>query len=108
MTDGAAFERADRDGESILVVRGEVDLATAGGFRHALQALVETGSSPARVDLSAVTFMDSSGINALVTVRRAAEEAGVELVLVAPSTHARTVLELTGLWTHFTVRPDGA
>jgi anti-sigma B factor antagonist len=105
MTGAAGFERCDRAGGSILVVRGEIDLATAADFRDELGKLIADVDSPALVDLSGVTFMDSSGVDVLAGARRQAGDAGVELVLVEPSSQVRMVLELTGLWTHFEVRP---
>ena len=105
MTGAAGFERCHRAGGSILVASGEIDLATADEFRDELRKLVADADSPALVDLSGVTFIDSSGIDVLAGVRRNAGDAGVELILVEPSPQVRMVLELTGLWDHFEVRP---
>ena len=105
MTGAAGFERGNRAGEPILVVRGEIDLATAGDLRDELRKLIADADSPALVDLSGVTFIDSSGVDVLAGARRNADDAGVELILVEPSSQVRMVLELTGLWDHFEVRP---
>jgi anti-sigma B factor antagonist len=105
MVDAAEFERCERAGEALLAVRGEIDLASADDFRRALESLIGEGRSPALVDLSEVTFIDSTGMAALVSARSTADAAGVELVLVRPSPQARMVLELTDLWTHFETRP---
>jgi anti-sigma B factor antagonist len=106
MTEAAGFEWEAQQDHAILRVRGEIDIATAPAFRDALGRLILEANSPAFADLSRVTFMDSSGIDALATARRQAEAGGVELTLVAPSAPVRTVLELTGLWEHFVVRPQ--
>jgi anti-sigma B factor antagonist len=105
MVDLAKFERCTREGEELLAVRGEIDLANADAFRVALESLIRDCRSPALVDLSGVTFIDSTGMAALARARGAADEAAVELVLVETSPQARMVLELTGLWTHFKTRP---
>jgi anti-sigma B factor antagonist len=105
MAEAVEFERCERAGEELLAVRGEIDLATADEFRRALESLIAEAPSPALVDLWGVTFIDSSGVAALVSARGTAEAAGVELVLVEPSPQARTVLELTDLWTQFKTRP---
>jgi len=105
MTGAADFERGRREGEALLSVAGEIDLATAEAFRDQLRRLIAEAHSPALVDLSGVTFMDSSGVDALASARRRAGDAGVELILVAPSPPVRRVLELTALWDHFAVRP---
>lgn len=93
---------ADR---SILLVRGEIDLANADDFRERIESLLDEGRSPALVDLSGISFIDSSGVAALVAARGRADTAGIELVLVEPSAQTRKVLELTGLWTHFKIQP---
>lgn len=105
MAGAAGFERRNRAGKPMLLVRGEIDLAAADDFRDELRRLIAQATSPMLVDLSAVAFMDSSGIDALANARRRAVDEGVELILVEPSPPVRRVLELTGLWTHFEVRP---
>ena len=94
--DQASFERCERHGHSTLVVSGEIDLATAAMFRQELIAAAGDAHSPALVDLSAVTFLDSSGLNALVAARRSLEGTDVSLVLLNPSPICRRVLEVTG------------
>ncbi|HEX6310605.1 MAG TPA: STAS domain-containing protein [Acidimicrobiia bacterium] len=101
----AEFRRSDRTGEALLVVLGEIDLSNADDFRAAMQALLGEGRTPALVDLSGITFIDSTGMAALVAARETADAAGIELVLVDPSPQARMVLEVTNLWTHFKTRP---
>ena len=101
----AGFERGKSDGEALLLVSGEIDIATANAFRDQLRKLIAEANSPALVDLSGVTFMDSSGVDALAGARRRAAEEGVELVLVEPSSPVRMVLEVSGMWTLFQVHP---
>jgi anti-sigma B factor antagonist len=108
MTETVEYERATIAGEEVLVVRGEIDLANADEFRHRIECFVDEGRTASLVDLSGVSFIDSSGIAALAAARGHAEEAGTGFVLVAPSRSVRMVLELTGLWPHFTVRLDAA
>jgi anti-anti-sigma factor len=96
-TDQASFERRERHGHSTLIASGEIDLATAPTFRQELLAVAAQAHSPALVDLSAVTFLDSSGLNALVDARGSLEDTDVSLVLLNPSTVCRRVLEITGI-----------
>lgn len=103
--DAADYEVRTVADRSILVVRGEIDLVNADDFRERIESLLDEGGSPTLVDLSAVSFIDSSGVAALVAARGRADSAGIELVLVDPSPQTRTVLEVTGLWTHFTTQP---
>ena len=76
----------------------------AAPFADRLAELIRDARSPAIVDLSGVTFFDSSGINVLVRASASAEAAGVDLILQAPSRQVVTVLNLTGLGDHFQTR----
>ncbi len=101
---GAAFERADRAGELVLVVTGEIDIATAPELRCELEALSRGAHSPVVVDLAGVTFLDSSGISALVAARQALAGSDVTLVLLEPSSPVRLVLEMSGVDALFEIR----
>jgi len=80
---------------STLVVEGEVDLAVADELRDVgCAAVLARPSDPLYLDMSGVTFMDSSALNALITIRNSAA-AGV--VLVSPSTTVVRLLQLTAL-----------
>jgi anti-sigma B factor antagonist len=91
------FHHEERDGCRALALAGEIDLATAPGLRRELAALIGEAHSRAVVDLSAVTFIDASGLSELVAARRNAAQSDVEIVLVDPSPACRRILEVTGL-----------
>jgi anti-anti-sigma factor len=56
----------DAGGSAVLTVAGEIDLATAPGFRRALDVAART--HPAiEIDLRGVSYLDSTGIDALFT-----------------------------------------
>ena len=93
----AEFRRADAPEAPRLRVMGEVDLSVAAPFQQHLVDLVEEASSPAIVDLSEVTFMDSSGLAALAAAQREAAGRGAEIVLVNCSEPVQRVIEITGL-----------
>jgi anti-sigma B factor antagonist len=95
-SDQASFERRQRHGRNTLVVTGQIDMANAPAFRQELRAVAAETRSPTLVDLSAVTFLDSSGLNALVDANRSSEDSDVSLVLLNPSPVCRRVLEITG------------
>src|SRR3954452_24044085 len=79
-----------------LTLRGEVDAAAAPDLRTGLQQLVTDAHSSVFVDLSRVTFMDSSGVAALVDASETAATEG-SLVMVDPSPPCRLVLDALGL-----------
>lgn len=82
---------------------GEVDLATAHLLRARLLGLLrEHRPAVIDVDLAGVTFLDCTGISALVAVRNAAVRAGREFRVSHPQPIVSRVLELTGLLDVFT------
>jgi anti-sigma B factor antagonist len=103
MGESSQFEHGKGPAGPVLTARGEIDMAVAEQFQTELLTLIDHSKSPAFVDLSDVTFMDSTGVNALAAARRRAVESDVELVLIDPSRPVRLVLEATGLWAHFRV-----
>jgi len=82
-------------GNPVIGFSGEIDLATAEGFAKALQPLIEAGG-PVTVDLSKVTFMDSTGVHALI---RSATALGDRGCIIVHGAHdgIQKVFELTML-----------
>jgi anti-anti-sigma factor len=78
-----------------VTISGEIDIATSRAMRDALA----TGPGPAHleVDLSAVTFMDASGIGVLLAARQQAVDGGGSLTLRAPSVAVRRLTGVLGL-----------
>ena len=75
---------------------GEVDLSWSQAVRRAVLDALDDGL-PVGVDLSAVSYIDSSGIAALVEGFQRARTQGSRFVLVAISDAVRAVLELARL-----------
>lgn len=82
---------------AVVHVVGEVDLETASSLaEHALDALRDV--SPHLVlDLSRVTFMDSTGLKALITIKRRSELAGGSFAVSGAGRSVRKLLNVTGL-----------
>jgi anti-sigma B factor antagonist len=100
------FDHADHNSEPMLAVRGEIDVAVAKQLSNELESLADAASrhgGRAVVDLSGVGFIDSSGVRELLKTQRRLQSAGGELVLRAPSTPCRRVLEVSGAWLEFTI-----
>lgn len=86
-------------GTSILLrLRGDLDVEGARRFREEADAWLE-GAGPSRlvVNLSEVTFMDSTGVGALLGRYRRLRSQGGTMVLVAPPPQVRPVLEMAGI-----------
>lgn len=100
-----AIAREDGDGYVLVRLSGEVDLSWSQDVRRAvLDALA--GGRPVGVDLSAVGYIDSSGIAALVEGFQQARTHGRRFALVAASDAVRAVLELARLDRVFVLVPD--
>jgi len=79
-------------------VAGDVDLATAHELVAAASAWVDSGvGGPVRLDMSAVSFLDSTGVSALLEIRRAAAAAGNQVIVVGQSSAVDRVLALAGI-----------
>ena len=87
----------DPRGIGVVVPRGRLTMVTARGFREALDGLVASGTSRIVVDLGETTFLDSSGLGALIAGLKAARQAGGDLRIARPTPAVTTVFELTNL-----------
>ena len=86
--------RVQLDGGCVLIsVVGEFDLLLHASFVEA----AELGGGEVVVDLSETTYLDSSGLRALVIGNRDALERGATLRIDRASSAARLSLEITGL-----------
>jgi anti-sigma B factor antagonist len=105
MDDGATSDRAtnggprgvlirsERYGTTVrLVVAGELDLATAPTLRESYAHEHSDGAGLILVDLTAVTFMDSTGLRALLDA--CAEDDRLRIIL---SAQAARIVDITGV-----------
>jgi anti-sigma B factor antagonist len=90
------------EGASIVVLKGDVDLESSPAAREILLKSVD-GAGRVLVDLSSVTYIDSSGVASLVEALQAAKRNGGKFALVAASDPTRRVLELARLDKVFTM-----
>ena len=104
------FDVAERDenGVPVLTVRGEVDVSTAPELRERLLGLAERGRTVAVVDLSEVSFVDSTALGVLVSGVKRLRSAGGDLRLVVTQPHITKVFEITGLTEVFKIFPTSA
>ena len=84
---------ADRTGLHVLA--GEIDAHTAPLFAAHFDPLPDTGVIT--LDMSGVTFMDSSGLRALVDLAGRAGAAGSSVAVQAPSRSGAKIIEISGL-----------
>jgi anti-anti-sigma factor len=84
------------DGTRRLSLRGELDMVSSPELSARLEELGRSGAA-VRLDLTGVTFMDSTGVRALYTAAKDAEDGGGQLNIVPPTGEPWRVLEITGL-----------
>jgi anti-anti-sigma factor len=82
---------------SVVALAGELDLACAPELSRALADLAGTGCDRVVVELSELSFIDSTGIKALIAAARAMEEEGGALTLSAPTPNVARVFEIVKL-----------
>jgi len=95
-------EISRRDGTVAVFVSGEIDMASAPEFRGALDDAIAV-SDRLEVDLSATTFMDSSGLAVLLDAHQQLTGQGA-FVLRDPSPAVRRLLHVAALETVLDVR----
>lgn len=91
------------DGRSTIVMTGELDAHTAPSFSQAIVRLRGDDVTDLRLDMSELTFIDSTGLQALVEQAEAARGEGGSVVLVAPTESVRRVLHIADLTHTFVI-----
>lgn len=95
----------ERDGVTLVVLGGELDIYTVAGFRRYLED-IDAGSAPVVIDLTDVTLLDSSGLGALVSLLNRVRAGDGQLGLICPHRRLRRVFEITGLRRAFVFGDD--
>jgi len=89
--------RTEQHGDATVVVpRGELDLATAPALELALDGALDEALRVV-LDLRELDFIDSSGLRTLLSARRRAELSGASFSLVAGDSGLERTLEIAGV-----------
>jgi anti-sigma B factor antagonist len=94
-------------GDSCVVsLSGEIDMSNSDEVETWLREAMDFNGRPRlEVDLSALEFLDSFGIRALLRGREYAESAGVAYRLINPNSLVERILRTLGLYDHLTTWP---
>ena len=102
-----ATEVSHQDGIAVLTVSGEIDLATVPAFEAAIAEALTREPTALIVDLSAVEFLASAGLQALVATQEKVSKAA-DFAVVADSPVTSRPIELTGLEQILSMHPTMA
>jgi anti-sigma B factor antagonist len=83
--------------EVTIIVDGHLDVATSPRFRESVKEVLASRPRSMAIDASRVTFVDSSGLGALLSARHAVRtEAGLAFRVIDPSPALLHVVEMAG------------
>jgi anti-sigma B factor antagonist len=94
------------DGYPVLTLRGEADISSAHVLRDGLADLVISGARGVVVDLTEITFLDSTGLGVLVGARNTAVEAGTGLPIACDDGRILKLFRITGLDSVFDIHAN--
>ncbi len=100
VSDPASRLSIELDGDRLVVV-GDIDAHTCPDLAARLEPL--PGSSDVSLDLSGVSFMDSSGLRVIIGAHQQATEANRRVVVERPSASVLRLIEISGLLDHLHV-----
>lgn len=101
-----SITRADHGDHTVVHLGGEIDVYTAPFVREKLDEQIQAGRTDLVVDLSDVTFLDSTGLGVLVGRLKFARTHGGSLRLVGTAERVLRVFAITGLDKVFEIHPD--
>jgi anti-sigma B factor antagonist len=99
LTDDEAYWRlaVERQPEhTVLRVSGDLDLETAPRLLAAVEPHL-SGAEDLTIDLSALNFIDSSGLSALIRINQRVAATDRRLAIIAPAPQVAKAFEITGL-----------
>jgi anti-sigma B factor antagonist len=85
-----------------IVGHGEIDMATAGQLDHEVRGAADRGAAGVTLDLSAIEFLDCTGLGVLLDLEHLAREGGWSFQLAYGAGAVQRLLELTGTTGRFT------
>lgn len=96
-----SFKISDQDGITLVEVDGELTVGNRERFKQVVLERVESGERKFLMDFGESSYIDSTGLGALVSLSRKIREAGGRMRLTGLNEDLRTLFELTKLDTVF-------
>ena len=88
--------RQTKSGWCVVGVSGRADAEAASELESELREAIQSYPKVA-ADFSALTYISSAGIRAVLQAARAAQEGSVEFAVCSPSATVRKVFDMSGL-----------
>jgi anti-anti-sigma factor len=105
MPDGFECFIAHQDGSALIVVRGELDMATAPAFSAVLDEAI-AASPNVEVNMEDVTFLDSGGLRVIALAAAGVQPEG-SIIIRNPSRAVARALAVSGLDSQFNLEGEG-
>jgi anti-sigma B factor antagonist len=83
------------DGQAVIALRGELDMDSAPQLAEFLGPFIDDGPSELILNLSGLSFIDSSGLSVLVTAQTTLNSQERHLIVRSARPNARRVFEIT-------------
>jgi len=96
-------ETRENQGLPVIAVKGEIDVYTVPMFKRAISEAIDKGSRHLLIDLTHVTYMDSSGFGTLLGATKRLRSSGGSLSLIGPNEVIARMLKITRLDTIFAI-----
>jgi anti-sigma B factor antagonist len=94
----------DRDGpEPVLRLSGDIDIAAVAKLEAGLEQATDEATTGLVLDMSGVTFIDSSGLRVLAELHKRQSGGAGSLTIRTPSSPVVRILELTGMTDMFEI-----
>ena len=94
---GLRLARRSEGTRHTLSLTGELDLSTVAELGEMIEQACSEGAVELVLDLRELSFMDSTGLSAILTAKERCDAHGCALLLTTPQPNVRRLLELTGV-----------
>ncbi|MBV9857026.1 MAG: STAS domain-containing protein [Streptosporangiaceae bacterium] len=85
------------DGQAVITMRGELDIATAGEAYSYIRDVLDRRRGPITLDVTGLTFCDASGLGVLARLAAQARRAGRRLSLTGARPPLVRIMRITGM-----------
>lgn len=101
---GLILETYGERGETVLVLRGELDLEHAHAFEEAVARTCDGSPRSLVLDIAGLDFVDSTGLRAILAAKALCEQRSCAFALTQPTHAVKRLFELTGVLSHLPCR----